>query len=464
MAARRFAIAAAALIAVFLYSSVQPHAAATAIPAGAAADFTATTASTTAAATAAATATTLTCSVYAGPLRWRKSPRGAGAPTQQLRALADVAAPLAPPPLPLRPFATRELRLLDGSPFASAARTNARFLKQLSQPRLFFSFRRTAGLAQPQNARPYGGWEGAGAGIRGHFVGHYLSALAYASAPGDDAPMLELAAAALRVLEACQRAHTAKGDAGYLAAFPTTEFDKVETLTMEGAPWVPHYASHKVLAGLLALHEALPHAPAVASTALALALGMASWIWRRGRALLAAKGEAHWSEGLNYEVGALSEVYVGLARRTHNASWLEAAALFDRRCFTGPLALAGALHDQRGGGGGGGGVWAQAADEATAPAAPSEACTRTPTSRTRSVPPRATRRRASGGRAGRRRRCGASSSNDTRSSPAARAFKRSGGRRRASRRRSTTQAPPIGPHTITLSSASPTTRCCWRAG
>ena len=42
-------------------------------------------------------------------------------------------------------------------------------------------------------------------------------------------------------------------------------------------------------ARLLALHEALPHAPAVASTALALALGMASWIWRRGRALLAAK-------------------------------------------------------------------------------------------------------------------------------------------------------------------------------
>ena len=62
-------------------------------------------------------------------------------------------------------------------------------------------------------------------------------------------------------------------------------------------------------------------------------------------------------------MGALSEVYVGLARRTHNSSWLEAAALFDRRCFTGPLALAGALHDQRGGGGG---VWAQAADEATA--------------------------------------------------------------------------------------------------
>ena len=49
-------------------------------------------------------------------------------------------------------------------------------------------------------------------------------------------------------------------------------------------------------------------------------------------------------ELLNYEVGALSEVYATIAALTHNASWLDAASLFDRRCFTGTLALAGALH------------------------------------------------------------------------------------------------------------------------
>lgn len=40
----------------------------------------------------------------------------------------------------------------------------------------------------------------------------------------------------------------------------------------------------------------------------------------------------------------VSEVYVQAAAFTSNATWLEAATLFDRRCFTAPLALAGALH------------------------------------------------------------------------------------------------------------------------
>ena len=106
----------------------------------------------------------------------------------------------------------------------------------------------------------------------------------------------------------------------------------------------------QVLTGLLTQHEALGTAGA-----LPLALGMAEYVFARAVASRAAHGEAHWAEGLNYEVGALSELYAALARATRNASWLTAAALFDRRCFTGPLALAATLHGTGGGGGGGGG-------------------------------------------------------------------------------------------------------------
>ena len=117
---------------------------------------------------------------------------------------------------------------------------------------------------------------------------------------------------------------------------------------------MPHYAVHKLLAGLLAMHEAIGRA---AAGALPLVLGMADYLWRRAAAARLARGTAAWREGLNYEVGALSETYAQLAALTSNASWLRAAALFDRACFTGPLALAGALHrrEHRGGGGGGGG-------------------------------------------------------------------------------------------------------------
>ena len=74
---------------------------------------------------------------------------------------------------------------------------------------------------------------------------------------------------------------------------------------------------------------------------------MAEYVWQRTATFRSRAGESEWSELLNYEVGALSEVFSAIAMLTHDASWLEAAALFDRRCFTAPLALAGVLHEQR---------------------------------------------------------------------------------------------------------------------
>ena len=229
-----------------------------------------------------ASAVELECSTYAGPMRWRWNPGGRGAKTQTLRALplADAPALRARAP-PLRSFPARELRLLPGTRFASAAATNVAFLKALEPARLFWSLRATAGLPQPAGARPYGGWEAPGAGIRGHFVGHYLGALGTASAAApDDAvlrarvadalvlleacqrftrtPALSLSlsrtpiptlapAPSLTLLEACQRAHTARGaaTAGYLSAFPPREFDEVERLCDPPPPggcraWVPH--------------------------------------------------------------------------------------------------------------------------------------------------------------------------------------------------------------------------------
>ncbi|GAU32557.1 hypothetical protein TSUD_218150 [Trifolium subterraneum] len=46
----------------------------------------------------------------------------------------------------------------------------------LDVDRLLWSFRKTAGLPTP--GMPYGGWEEPKAELRGHFVGHYLSASA----------------------------------------------------------------------------------------------------------------------------------------------------------------------------------------------------------------------------------------------------------------------------------------------
>lgn len=52
---------------------------------------------------------------------------------------------------------------------------NIDYLQSLDADRLLHNFRINAGL--PSSASPLEGWEAPSIGLRGHFVGHYLSAL-----------------------------------------------------------------------------------------------------------------------------------------------------------------------------------------------------------------------------------------------------------------------------------------------
>ena len=83
-------------------------------------------------------------------------------------------------PLKVHSFALEEVRLLDG-PFKHAMELDKEYLLALDVDRLLHNFRTNAGL--PSNAQPLGGWEEPKGELRGHFVGHYLSACAlmYAS-------------------------------------------------------------------------------------------------------------------------------------------------------------------------------------------------------------------------------------------------------------------------------------------
>ena len=104
-----------------------------------------------------------------------------------------------PPPLPpmpqLMPMPLASVRLSAGSEFHAAQALNNEYLLSLPVDRLLWSFRRTAGLPTP--GQPYGAWESAEGGdypdpatptrtLRGHFVGHLLSALAMGYAATGD--------------------------------------------------------------------------------------------------------------------------------------------------------------------------------------------------------------------------------------------------------------------------------------
>src|SRR5262249_17388209 len=84
------------------------------------------------------------------------------------------------------PFPLTAVRLLDG-PFKHAMELDRRYLRSLDPDRLLHNFRVNAGL--PSSAQPLGGWEAPDCELRGHFVGHYLSACAEMVASTGDATL-----------------------------------------------------------------------------------------------------------------------------------------------------------------------------------------------------------------------------------------------------------------------------------
>jgi len=99
-------------------------------------------------------------------------------------ALSGANASVQKVPLAATPFDLSEVRLSDG-PFKKAQGLDEDYLLSLDTDRLLHVFRLNAHL--PSTAQPLGGWEAPTCELRGHFVGHYLSAcsLMYRST-GDD--------------------------------------------------------------------------------------------------------------------------------------------------------------------------------------------------------------------------------------------------------------------------------------
>jgi DUF1680 family protein len=77
-----------------------------------------------------------------------------------------------------------DVQLLPG-PFHRAQQANLGYLRRLDADRLLHNFRINAGL--PSSAQPLGGWEKPDCELRGHFIGHFLSACALMySSTGDN--------------------------------------------------------------------------------------------------------------------------------------------------------------------------------------------------------------------------------------------------------------------------------------
>jgi DUF1680 family protein len=251
------------------------------------------------------------------------SPAGAGGP-QDKAGFADTpfASASVKPAVTVQayPFSLKNVRLLDG-PFKTAMERDLGYMMSLDSDRLLHMFRVTAGL--PSAAEAYGGWEKADVELRGHTIGHFLSASALMFASTDDARVKAKADAVVAALAECQRA---LGPSGYLSAFPETFFDRVESVRNV---WAPYYTIHKIMAGLVDMFEYCG-----SRQALEVVEGMARWV--KSRTDKSDRG--HMERVLNFtEQGGMNEVLANLYAITGKADYLATARRFDERKYTEPL-------------------------------------------------------------------------------------------------------------------------------
>ncbi|XP_057483692.1 uncharacterized protein LOC130770300 [Actinidia eriantha] len=225
----------------------------------------------------------------------------------------------------LKEVSLHDVRLDPKSKHGQAQQTNLEYLLILDVDRLVWSFRKTAGLPTPGKA--YGGWEAPTCELRGHFVGHYMSASAQMWASTHNDTLKEKMSAVVSALSACQD----KMGTGYLSAFPSEQFDRFEAIK---PVWAPYYTIHKIMAGLLDQHTFAGNAQA-----LKMLTWMVDYFYDRVQNVIMKHSiERHWLS-LNEETGGMNDVLYKLYAVTGDPKHLLLAHLFDKPCFLGLLAV-----------------------------------------------------------------------------------------------------------------------------
>ena len=229
-----------------------------------------------------------------------------------------------------RPFALGDVRLLD-SPFKAAMERNADYLLSIEPDRLLHNTRLYAGFAP--KGEIYGGWESAG--IAGHTLGHYLTAISQQYAATGDQRFKARIDYIVSEMAECQRAY---GD-GYIGALPPVELATLRgfregavemsgPFTFKTGAWVPWYTEHKVLNGLKDAWIL-----GGSEQARGVALRLADWV----DSVTAGLSPAQLQAMLQVEQGGMMDVLAEIYSLTGNPRYLEVSRRFYHRAVMEPL-------------------------------------------------------------------------------------------------------------------------------
>jgi DUF1680 family protein len=233
----------------------------------------------------------------------------------------------------LQPVPPGQVKLLD-SQFLQRAKLNRNYVVSLKNENLLQNFYLEAGLWNPQlrldtaanRAEAEGihwGWEAPTCQLRGHFLGHWLSAAAFIATSAGDSEVRGKADAIVSELARIQE----KNGGRWAASIPEKYFFWIA----QGKPvWAPHYTVHKTFMGLIDMYKLTGN-----RQALDVAEKLASWFdeWTKPFT------RDQMDDILDVETGGMLEVWADLYGITKKPVYLELMSRYRRgRLFDALLA------------------------------------------------------------------------------------------------------------------------------
>ncbi len=221
---------------------------------------------------------------------------------------------------------------LDDWVFGNRFRANQTYVMSLKNENLLQNFQLEAGMcsymthigdsgAGDSGKDRHWGWESPSNQLRGHFLGHWLSAAAKIYAATGNEEVKLKADAIVAQLDWCQK----QNNGGWVGSIPTKYLDWIAN---GHGIWAPHYTLHKTLMGLVDMHKF-----AGSELALEVLEKFAGWFHRWTEQFSREKMD----DILDFETGGMMEAFADLYGITGKREHLDLVERYTRRRLFGPL-------------------------------------------------------------------------------------------------------------------------------
>jgi DUF1680 family protein len=229
----------------------------------------------------------------------------------------------------LADFAVEEVTV-DDAHYKKLFEVDIEYVLRLDPVRLMAGFRAVSMDQDPATAQGlYGGWEGGWSLLRGHTMGHYLTALAraYRQTVDKDPTKAQEIKGVIDATVTQLRAYQVANGNGFLFASPESHFDVVEG-RVQGEQWAPWYTMHKIIAGMTDVYKLTGN-----TVALEIASALGDWSYNR----VSRWDSAMRTRALGIEYGGMNDCLYELYKHTTKANHLTAAHIFDEETLFTPI-------------------------------------------------------------------------------------------------------------------------------